>query len=88
MMMQTFIVRYFAPVIQPVANAVLDDSMQEYNQDLILAQGTEVIYWKLLEVNPHFLVFMEITKLKKFKKNSSVTIVERIFVTNCTMIGT
>ena len=76
MMMQTFVFRYFVPVIQPVANAVLDDSMQEYNHDLVLTQGTEVIYWKLLEVNSHCLIFMEVAKLKNFKKHSSVTIME------------
>ena len=67
LLMQTCVFRYLAPVIQPVTNAVLDDSMQEYNQNLVLTRGTEVIYWKLLEVNPHYLIFMEVSKLKNFK---------------------
>ena len=56
--------RYFVPLIQPVANTVLDDSMQEYNQDLVLVQGAEVVYWKLLEVNTYYLFLMKIAKLK------------------------
>ena len=58
-MMQTFLFRYFVPGIQPVSNVVLDDSIQEYNQDLVLIQGTEVVYWKLLEVNTYLFIFSD-----------------------------
>ena len=53
--------------------------MQEYNQDLVLVQGTEVVYWKLLEVNTYYLILMKIAKLKN--------IVQIFFyISNCMLI--
>ena len=47
--------------------------MQEYNQDLVLVQGTEVVYWKLLEVNIYYLIFMKIAKFKNTVQYFSVS---------------
>ena len=53
--------------------------MQEYNQDLVLVQGTEVVYWKLLQVNTYYLIFM---KLQNSKHCSNIF----LYISNCMII--